>query len=151
MLRGVHSLALDAKGRIAVPSRYRSLLEAASDNHMVITIDTESKCLLIYPLPEWEIVQEKISSLSSFNRAARRLQRLLLGYATDVDIDSAGRLLISGPLREHAQLDKKVVLLGQGNKFELWSETLWQQTRDEYIAEAGNEDLMTEELEQISL
>lgn len=118
---------------------------------MVITIDTESKCLLIYPLPEWEIVQEKISALSSFNKAARRLQRLLLGYATDVDIDSAGRLLISGPLREHAELDKKVVLLGQGNKFELWSESLWQQTRDAYIAEAGNEELMTEELEQISL
>lgn len=151
MLRGVHSLALDAKGRIAVPSRYRSVLDAAAENHMVITIDTESKCLLIYPLPEWEIVQEKISALSSFNKAARRLQRLLLGYATDVDIDSAGRLLISGPLREHAELDKKVVLLGQGNKFELWSESLWQQTRDAYIAEAGNEELMTEELEQISL
>lgn len=64
MLRGVHSLALDAKGRIAVPSRYRSLLEAASENHMVITIDTESKCLLIYPLPEWEVVQEKISGIA---------------------------------------------------------------------------------------
>ncbi|TXR51990.1 division/cell wall cluster transcriptional repressor MraZ [Reinekea thalattae] len=151
MLRGVHSLALDAKGRIAVPSRYRSMLEAASANQLVITIDTESKCLLIYPLSEWELVQEKISSLSSFNKAARRLQRLLLGYATDVEIDGSGRLLISGPLREHAELEKKVVLLGQGNKFELWSESIWQQTRDAYIAEAGSDATMTEELEQISL
>jgi len=117
----------------------------------VVTIDTESKCLLIYPLPEWEKVQEKISALSSFNKAARRIQRLLIGYATDVDVDSAGRLLISGPLREHAGLDKKVVLLGQGNKFELWSEELWEQARDEYIAAAGSDESMTVELEQISL
>jgi MraZ protein len=151
MLRGVHSLALDAKGRIAVPSRYRAMLEAAASNQLVITIDTESKCLLIYPLPEWEVIQEKISALSSFNKAARRIQRLLIGYATDVDIDGSGRLLISGPLREYAELDKKVVLLGQGNKFELWSESLWNAARDEYIAAAGSEESMTEELEQISL
>lgn len=151
MLRGVHSLALDAKGRIAVPSRYRAALEAIASNQMVVTIDTESKCLLIYPLPEWEVVQEKISALSSFNKAARRIQRLLIGYATDVEVDSAGRLLISGPLREHAALDKKVVLLGQGNKFELWSESLWEQARDEYIAAAGSDESMTAELEQISL
>jgi MraZ protein len=151
MLRGVHSLALDAKGRIAVPSRYRAGLEAAASNQLVVTIDTESKCLLIYPLPEWEVIQEKISALSSFNKAARRIQRLLIGYATDVEIDGSGRMLISGPLREYAELDKKVVLLGQGNKFELWSETLWEQARDEYIAAAGSDESMTEELEQISL
>ena len=151
MLRGVHSLAIDVKGRFAVPSRYRAMLEAAASNQLVITIDTESKCLLIYPLPEWEVIQEKISALSSFNKAARRIQRLLIGYATDVDIDSAGRVLISGPLREYAGLDKKVVLLGQGNKFELWSEDVWEQARDEYIAAAGSDESMTEELEQISL
>lgn len=151
MLRGVHSLALDAKGRIAVPSRYRAMLDAAAENQLVITIDTESRCLLVYPLPEWEVIQEKISALSSFNKAARRIQRLLIGYATDVDIDSAGRVLISAPLREYAGLDKKVVLLGQGNKFELWSEAEWEQARDEYIAAAGTDESMTEELEQISL
>ncbi|MFT7419013.1 MAG: MraZ protein, partial [Reinekea sp.] len=95
--------------------------------------------------------QEKISALSSFNKAARRIQRLLIGYATDADVDTAGRLLIAGPLREYAQLDKKVVLLGQGNKFELWSESLWNEARDEYIAAAGTDSAMTAELEQISL
>lgn len=151
MLRGVHSLALDAKGRVAVPSRYRATLEAVASNQMVITIDTEDKCLLIYPLKEWEVIQEKISALSSFSKPARRIQRLLIGHATDVDIDSAGRLLVAGPLREYAQLDKKVVLVGQGNKFELWSEALWEQTRDQYIDEAGDDASMTAELEQISL
>lgn len=151
MLRGNHSLAMDAKGRIAVPSRYRAALEAVAKNQLVVTIDTESKCLLIYPLPEWEVVQEKISALSSFNKAARRIQRLLIGHATDVDIDGAGRVLISGPLREHAGLDKKVVLLGQGNKFELWSEDVWEQAKDEYIEASGSDDSMTEVLENISL
>lgn len=151
MLRGSHSLAMDAKGRIAVPSRYRAALEAVAKNQLVVTIDTDSKCLLIYPLPEWEVVQEKISALSSFNKAARRIQRLLIGHATDVDIDGAGRVLISGPLREHAGLDKKVVLLGQGNKFELWSEETWEQAKGEYIEASGADDSMTEVLENISL
>jgi len=150
-LRGVHALALDAKGRIAVPSRYRSSLKAVAENQLVVTIDTESKCLLIYPLPEWELIQDKISALSSFNKAARRIQRLLIGHATDVEVDGSGRVLISGPLREYAELDKKVVLLGQGNKFELWSESVWEAARDEYIAASGSAESMTEELEQISL
>ena len=151
LLRGVHTLALDAKGRIAVPSRYRALLQSMAEGALVTTIDTEARCLLIYPLPEWELIQEKITSLSSFNKAARRIQRLLVGHATDVDMDASGRVLVPPPLREYAELDKKVVLLGQGNKFELWSEELWAQTRDAYLDEAGDEELITAELEQISL
>lgn len=151
MLRGVHTLALDAKGRIAVPSRYRALLQSLADGDLVVTIDTEARCLLIYPLTEWELIQEKISSLSSFNRAARRIQRLLVGHATDVEMDASGRVLVPPPLRDYAELDKKVVLLGQGNKFELWSEDLWARTRDAYLEEAGDADTMTAELEQISL
>lgn len=151
MLRGVHTLALDAKGRLAVPSRYRYVLQSLADNELVITIDTEARCLLIYPLPEWEVIQEKVAALSSFNKAARRIQRLLIGHATDVDVDGSGRVLVPPPLREYAQLDKKIVLLGQGNKFELWSEDLWAQTRDAYLEEAGDDEMMTAELEQISL
>ncbi|WP_108126109.1 division/cell wall cluster transcriptional repressor MraZ [Saccharospirillum mangrovi] len=151
MLRGVHTLALDAKGRIAVPSRYRALLQSMAEGALVTTIDTEARCLLIYPLSEWEVIQEKISALSSFNKAARRIQRLLVGHATDVEMDASGRVLVPPPLRDYAGLDKKVVLLGQGNKFELWSEEQWAQTRDAYLDEAGDEDTLTAELEQISL
>lgn len=151
MLRGVHTLALDAKGRLAVPSRYRAVLQALAAGELVITIDTEARCLLIYPLPEWEIIQEKITSLSSFNSAARRIQRLLVGHATDVEMDGSGRVLVPPPLRDYADLDKKVVLLGQGNKFELWSETLWEQTRDAYLDEANDAAHMTAELENLSL
>lgn len=151
MLRGVHTLALDAKGRLAVPSRYRSVLQALAEGQLVVTIDTEARCLLIYPLDEWEVIQEKITALSSFNKAARRIQRLLVGHATDVEMDGSGRVLIPPPLRDYASLDKKVVLLGQGNKFELWSEESWERTRDAYLDEAGDADVLTEELEQISL
>lgn len=151
MLRGVHTLALDAKGRLAVPSRYRAILQALASGELVITIDTEARCLLIYPLPEWEIIQEKITSLSSFNKAARRIQRLLVGHATDVEMDGSGRVLVPPPLRDYADLNKKVVLLGQGNKFELWSEALWEQTRDAYLDEADDAAQMTAELESLSL
>lgn len=151
MLRGVHTLALDAKGRLAVPSRYRAVLQALASGELVITIDTEARCLLIYPLPEWEIIQEKITSLSSFNKAARRIQRLLVGHATDVEMDGSGRVLVPPPLRDYAELDKKVVLLGQGNKFELWSDTLWEQTRDAYLDDSDDTAQMTAELENLSL
>ena len=84
-------------------------------------------CLLLYPLNEWEEVERKLKTLSSTNPAERRLQRLLLGHAAECELDGNGRLLLSQPLRSHAGLDKKVMLVGQLNKFELWDEARWQQ------------------------
>lgn len=150
MLRGVHALSMDAKGRMAIPSRFRDPLEAACDSKLVLTIDTEELCLLVYPLPEWEIIQQKIDALPSYNRAVRRIQRLLIGHATDLEMDGAGRVLVPGPLREHARLDRRVVLLGQGNKFELWDEGLWQQRRDAYLDGHDAEDV-PEALLELSL
>ncbi len=141
MLRGVHALSMDAKGRMAIPSRFRDPLEAACNSKLVLTIDTEELCLLLYPLPEWEIIQQKIDALPSYNRAVRRIQRLLIGHATDLEMDGAGRVLVPGPLREHARLDRRVILLGQGNKFELWDEGLWQQRRDAYLDGHDAEDV----------
>ena len=118
---------------------------------MVVTIDTEERCLLIYPIDEWEVIQRKIDALPSFNPAARRIQRLLIGHATDIDIDGSGRLLLTQPLRDYAQLDKKTVLLGQGKKFELWSEELWMQRRDAYIEDKGSSEGLPDELLSLSL
>ena len=92
----------------------------------MITADFD-KCLLVYPLPEWEPIQQRLMSLSNFNPRIRDLQRQLIGYAVDVDMDAAGRVLISPALREFAALDKTVVLVGQGNKFELWDKHNWEQ------------------------
>jgi MraZ protein len=126
MFRGVAQLNLDSKGRLAMPSRYRELLLTRSGGQLVITADFD-KCLLIYPLPDWEPIQQKLMSLSSLNPRIRDLQRQLIGYAEDIQLDAAGRLLISPALREFAQLDKHVVLVGQGNKFELWDKEKWEQ------------------------
>ena len=149
MLRGVHSLSMDSKGRMAIPSRFRDALIDACKAELVLTIDTEELCLLLYPLREWEVIQQKIESLPSYNKAVRRIQRLLIGHAADIEMDGAGRILVPGPLREHARLDKRVVLLGQGNKFEVWDEEYWQQRRDDYLQD---DDLdIPEALQELSL
>jgi len=105
---------------------------------MIVTIDTEQPCLLIYPLPEWELIEEKIEDLPSFNPATRRIQRLLIGHATEVEVDGAGRMLLSNPLREYAQLGKKVVLIGQGKKFELWDEAVWNERMHTWLHESAD-------------
>ena len=126
MFRGISQLHLDAKGRLAVPSRHRDALLERCAGHLVITADADH-CLLIYPLPDWELIQQKLEGLSNLDPRVRELQRRLIGFAVDVDMDSAGRVLISPALREYAELDKEVVLVGQGKKFELWNKANWEQ------------------------
>ena len=110
---------------------------------MIMTIDTEEKCLLLYPLQDWLEIERKIEALPSFNKAARRVQRLLIGHATDVEIDASGRMVVPPILRSYAELDKKVMLVGQGKKFEIWSEDLWNSKRDAWLEEdmLGDEEL----------
>ena len=151
MFRGVSSINMDGKGRMAFPTRYRERLMEQFDGSLVITIDTEERCLLIYPLSEWEVIEKKIESLPSFNRAARRIQRLLIGHATDLELDGSGRVLLPAPLREYASLDKKLMLIGQGKKFELWSEELWERCRDEYLDDDSDDDSLPEEMMNLSL
>lgn len=126
MLRGVAILSLDTKGRLAIPARYRPELTEICDGHLVVTVDKD-RCLLLYPLPEWEAVEHKLLKLPSYNEQVRALQRLLIGHATEVDMDSSGRVLVPPALRKYAALDKQVVLIGQGNKFELWDEAAWNE------------------------
>lgn len=151
MFRGVHQINLDAKGRMAVPARYRQLLQDNEGGALVVTIDTEEKCLLVYPLNEWEPIQRKLEALPSFNPAARRIQRLIIGHATDIEMDGNGRVLLPAPLREYAGLEKKLILMGQGNKFELWDEAHWNQCREQYLDDMKNEEQLPEELLNLSL
>jgi MraZ protein len=130
VFRGVAQLNLDSKGRLAVPARFRDALVARSNGNLVITADSD-RCLLIYPLPDWEPIEQKLMGLSSFNAQIRELQRRLVGYAEDVVMDATGRILVPPALREFAQLDKAVTLIGQGNKFELWNQDNWEQRMGE--------------------
>jgi len=124
MFRGITQLNLDNKGRLAVPGKYRDALASMCAGRLVITADP-SKCLLVYPQPAWEPIEQKLNSLSSFNPQTRSLQRLLVGNASDVEMDNAGRILVPPPLRQFASLNKEVVLVGQGAKLELWDAAAW--------------------------
>jgi MraZ protein len=152
VFRGVNTINLDDKGRLAIPTRYRSRLQTDAQGQLIVTIDTEVRCLLLYPLPEWEGIEKKIEALPSFNRDARRIQRLLMGHATELEIDSHGRVLLPPSLREYANLQKATVLVGQGKKFEIWDEKNWQDTREVWIKEGmGKGGSLPPELEVLSL
>ena len=146
MFRGVQHINLDAKGRLSVPARQRESLLDISAGSVVVTIDTQSSCLVMYPLREWERVERDVQDLPTLNPAVRRFQRLVLGYASDLDLDSNGRILLPGALREYANLEKRVVLVGQGNKLELWSESLWEAECQAALA-ADSGDLPAELME----
>jgi len=150
MFRGVNALNLDIKGRLAIPTRYRDEIVRLANGHMVITVDRDHS-LLLYPLPEWEEIERKLVKLPSFNAQARRLQRLLIGHATEVELDGNGRILLPPPLREFAALDKAVVMIGQGNKFEIWNETRWNERRAEWLSAVDGEGELPDELGSLSL
>jgi len=146
VFRGVQHINLDAKGRLSVPARQRESLLDISAGSIVVTIDTQSSCLVLYPLREWERIERDVQNLPTLNPAVRRFQRLVLGYASDLDLDSNGRILLPGALREYAHLEKRVVLVGQGNKLELWSESLWEAECEAALAADGG-DLPAELME----
>lgn len=150
MFRGVNALNLDIKGRLAIPTRYRDEIVRLANGRMVITVDRDHS-LLLYPLPEWEEIERKLVKLPSFNVQARRLQRLLIGHATEVELDGNGRILLPPLLREFAGLDKAVVMIGQGNKFEIWDEAKWNERRAEWLNAAEGEGELPDELGSLSL
>ena len=132
MFRGATKVTLDAKGRMAIPTKYRERLAARCDGQLVATVDLDY-CLLIYPFPDWEEIERKLVRLPSLNDQTRQLQRLMVGHATEVDMDGHGRILLSRELRDFAGLDRQAMLVGQGNKFELWDEQTWKEKRDSWI------------------
>lgn len=142
---------MDAKGRLAMPSRHREQLRERCDGQIVITIDIQATCLVAYPLPEWERFERDVHALRSMQPAVRRFQRLTLGYATDLELDGNGRCLLPASLRDYAKLEKKVVVVGQGNRLELWSEDLWIAERDEALATVATDDALPEELMNLVL
>ena len=148
MFRSISTVSLDSKGRVVVPARHRDVLMTVAAGRVVLTADP-SRCLLLYPLSEWEPIEKKLNGLSDFNSRTRSLKQLMVGYAHDMDMDGAGRILLPPMLRKFAELDKNVVLVGQGNKVELWNEERWEMR----VAEARtfSDDEMPPELEGFTL
>jgi MraZ protein len=150
LLSGINELNLDAKGRMAMPACYREPIAESCDGDLVVTVDQDTS-LLIYPKPEWEELERKLVKLPSFVKEARVLQRLLLGHATHVKLDNSGRLLIPPMLRDFARLDKRIVLIGQGNKFELWDDERWYGLRNQWIDDSKGDKSLPEQLGNFSL
>ncbi len=142
---------MDTKGRMAMPARYRERLLEGCGGRLIVTVDRDH-CLLVYPLPEWEIIESKLIELPSLNKQARLMQRLLIGHATELEMDGQGRILLPAMLREFAGLKKKAVLIGQGKKLEIWDEDIWVESQEEWMAlvQADDGDLPAA-LEELSL
>ena len=133
---GISNPSLDAKGRIAMPKKERDELVKHCNGEMVVTIDTRETCLLIYPKPEWEDVQRRTLALPSMHKKTSAFMRLLVGHATDIQLDASGRLQLTPPLRNYAGLEKRTTLVGQTNRFELWNESHWDACRASWLEES---------------
>lgn len=133
MFQGAAALNLDAKGRLAVPSRHREGLSASANGALVLTAHPH-RCLLLYPLPAWEPIRDKVLAAPSLEQQSAFLKRLLVGFAREEEMDAAGRVLVAPELRQYAGLDKQVWLIGQGTHFELWSDEGWQKQQEAIFA-----------------
>ena len=132
MFRGISQASIDAKGRLSLPNRFREALSPSTPS-LVISIDIRDKCLLIYPIHEWELVQKRLETLSNVSQRNRTLQRLLIGHAIDLEMDKSGRILLPNIHRKYALLKNKVTILGQGNKLEVWAEDEWQEQMTSWL------------------
>ena len=139
MFRGLTTINLDSKGRLAVPTRFREILRALESPVLVVTVNPWDRSLWIYPLGEWQDIESKLALLSDFDRQSRRTKQIMRGYATDVECDTQGRILLPAELREIASLTKQGVLLGQDNKLELWDRARWESVRDEWLDEVASD------------
>ncbi|MEO1939314.1 division/cell wall cluster transcriptional repressor MraZ [Candidatus Thioglobus sp.] len=150
MFRGVHNLTIDAKGRLKVPTRHQTQIDKTCGGKMVISIHPDDACLLLYPLGDWQKLEQKVSELPSLNIHTKRLKRKLIGHATDCELDKASRILIPGALREYANLGKKIIMSGQGHNFELWDENTWSKQL-ESLDSLSRRETIPVEIAQLSL
>jgi MraZ protein len=126
MFRGAAKVTLDDKGRMVLPTRFRDSIINEARGKLLVTLGLE-KCLLIYPQPAWEQVERTLMDLPSLIPQSQLLQRLILGYATELELDSHFRFLLPSELRSVAKLERQVMLVGQGNRIELWDEGRWNE------------------------
>ena len=123
MFQGETAITIDDKGRMAVPTAYRDLIARACGGRLVLTYNPfESGCLYLYPLPVWERVRDQVNALPRARKQSRFLQLKLVGAAAFVEPDGPGRISVPASQRAAVGIEKRAVLLGMGEKFELWSE-----------------------------
>lgn len=136
---------------MAMPARYREQLLQHGSSQLVVTIDTNHRCLLLYPSVEWEQIEREIQSLSSFDPMSQRVKHLLIGHANELEMDGNGRILLPQELRQYAQLDKHICLIGQGKKLEIWDQSNWNQQRDQWLTETSAAAELPDKLRSLAL
>ncbi|VAW75079.1 Cell division protein MraZ [hydrothermal vent metagenome] len=149
MFRGGSTVKLDAKGRLALPTRYRGEISERYEGRLVVTVHDDG-CLLLYPQPEWEQIEHRLINTPNLDRRTRDMQRMLVGYATEIEMDGNGRILLAPRLREFASLDKTVALVGVGKKFEIWNDETWMSIGSSWKGRA-EENGMPSPLESLTL
>jgi MraZ protein len=135
---------------MSIPTKLRDDLRAESQGQLVVTISSSDHCLLLYKLEDWNAVEEKLTSLPTLNAQVRQLKRLLIGHADDCVMDGSGRILLPQQLREFANIDRKAVLVGQGDKYEIWDEAHWVAQRESLLSVELDESALPIELESLS-
>lgn len=136
MFQGNSVINMDAKGRIAIPTKCREQLAAVCGGQIVVTVNSQAKCLCIYPQNEWDAeIRPAVQALPAVNKHAARMKRLVIGFANEFSLDANGRVLLPQTLREYAGLEKELMIVGQGNKFELWDKQAWDENLSEDIAD----------------
>jgi MraZ protein len=144
MFRGATKVTIDDKGRVVVPAQHRDQLSSPANGRVVVTVDRDP-CLRIYAFPEWQQIEAQLNAMPSLHPQVRRLQRLMIGHAQEMLIDSHGRLSLTQELREYAGLGRAAFLVGQGRGLELWDEARWKLQRDEWTkSEQGVTELAAE-------
>ena len=152
MFSGVNNINLDAKGRMAVPARHKDLLATDGVDQLMVTLAHRGNCLLVYPMPAWQVLEKRLMKLSDLNQSVYQLKQILLGHASQCGLDGSGRILIPPLLREHVEIDKRSSLVGMGNRLELWQEETWSAQRAESLSQIGEMDLeSSEELAGLNL
>lgn len=152
MFRGIANISVDAKGRVAIPKMHRTRLEADGASELMVTAGPD-RCLLVYPMEHWLPVEQQIMGLPNTNPTNRRMQRMYVGHATEIEIDSHGRILLPALLRSYASIGKKALMIGQGKKLELWGEEVWNDKSTTWPEELADLDVdeLSEEARELSL
>lgn len=123
MFRGRFDHTIDTKGRTSIPSKFREILASNYDERLIIT--NFDGCLWAYPVPEWQIIENKVASLPQFKEEVKALQRIFISAATECPIDKQGRVIIPPTLRDYAGLKKEIVMVGMTRRIEIWARDRW--------------------------
>lgn len=132
--RGIKEVSLDSKWRLAIPTRFRELAQEICGCELILNVNPFNRCITVYPLKEWERIEAQISSYPDAIEDQRAMRNLLMGYATELEMDSAGRFVVPQMHRKYAGIDKDAVVVGKANKFEIWNADRWHESTEQTFA-----------------